>query len=106
MPPEPHPLIKECIEARAALQAAMKRSLDADEAAECVPLPASLRPATMADVAVGAIVWHPTDAERGSRPWVQVWKLLGLDDVDAVFVGHDGCRYDLTGAFVEITHEA
>jgi hypothetical protein len=97
-------LIRESIEARAALQAAMTRSLEADEAAELAPMPANLRPATEADLSPGALIWHPTDAERGSRAWVQVWKLVRPDDDGAAFVGHDGCRYDLTGAFVEVEH--
>jgi len=62
------------------------------------PLPEKLRPATPADVIVGAVIWKP-DFD-GDCKWCVIDEVLHPDDDFKAWVS-DGCRYGLHRAFVE-----
>lgn len=96
-----NPLIRECLEAREQLQAAMNRSLDADKAAEDVPLPEGLRLAEARDILPGAVIWYQPESHFSRHYWVQVKRVLQTEDGFEAFIGHDGARHGLLWAYVE-----
>lgn len=80
-------------EAQAKTQEALKTALNA-------PLPLHLRKAVPEDVVEGAILWYP---ERYHRKWSLVAEVLYTADPWKAYTAHDGCRYGLDGAFVEVS---
>jgi hypothetical protein len=94
------PLIHIWLDARAAVAAASLHARTCEAAAEAAPLPANLRPATAADlVNVGQVVWYPS---WDDRKWCVVEEIEHYGDLWKAFTAHDGNRYGLDGAFIEI----
>lgn len=97
-----NPLIQAWLDAREAERAANKRTHACLKAAEDarLPLPANLRPATAEDLGkVGQLVWYP---RWDARKWCVVRESDHYGDQWKAFTAHDGCRYGLDGAFVEV----
>jgi len=98
-------LIKEWLEAEKAGVDAYNREKAALASAARLPLPERLRPATAADVVEGAILWYPPTELRPTHCWKRVDEVMKPDDAWKGYVSHDGCRYGLRGAFVEVEQE-
>lgn len=95
-----NPLIQTWLDARAAVAVANRHARACEAAAEVVPLPANLRPATAADLAkIDQVVWYP---DWDERKWCVVLEPDHYGDQWKAFTAHDGCRYGLDGAFVEV----
>lgn len=62
-----------------------------------------LRPATAADIRVGALIWYVD--EEGPRHWQIVGDVLYPSDPWKAYCALDGCRYGLDGAMVESDSE-
>ena len=71
-----------------------------EEADKCLP-PINRRPATQADIVVGAVIWHEREDEYGGDYWHIVDELQYPGDAWKAYVADDGCRYGLDGAYVE-----
>jgi len=97
-----NPLFKAWFEAEAAAAEANRREQEALEALEDAPLPENLRPATPADIVEDAILWYPPVNGRDFHYWMRVGKVMYPDDDFRAYVSHDGGRYGLRGAFVEV----
>jgi len=69
-------------------------------------MPINLRPATSEDIRPGNIIWYPV-TENSDPFWQSVTQILagGTDDFKA-YEAHDGCRYGLHNAYIEVTHES
>jgi hypothetical protein len=65
-----------------------------------VALPDNLRPATASDVKVGAIIWYKHGDE--DHFWQMVEEVHYPDDAFKAYTAHDGCRYGLDDAWVEL----
>lgn len=97
-----HPKIQAYIDAEKAIKVAYEVSRKAEEAAEQAPLPKNknLRPAIADDLTkIGQVVWYPHWDER---KWAIVEEPGYYGDDYKAYTAHDGCRYGLRGAFVEI----
>ena len=70
-----------------------------DDAEDAAP-PANLRPATPGDIVEGAILWYPEFTE--GRKWNRVDEIYSPSDPWKAYCAHDGCRYGLEGAHVEV----
>lgn len=64
------------------------------------PLPVYLRKATPEDIVVGNIIWYKHGDEGPF--WMQIGRVLCPNDDFKAYVSHDGCRYGLDDAWVEI----
>lgn len=65
----------------------------------------ALRVATPADIVVGALLWYEReeDGDEGNpHYWCIVEDVLRPSDAWKAFTAHDGCRYGLDGAMIEI----
>lgn len=65
----------------------------------------ALRVATPADIVVGALLWYEReeDGDEGNpHYWCIVEDVLRPSDAWKAFTAHDGCRYGLDGAMVEV----
>lgn len=80
------------------IEAAHKKIAEARNEAESCPMPENLRPATAADVVLGAVIWKPE--WDGVRKWSIVEGIYDPND-DWKAWDDDGCRYGLHAAFVE-----
>jgi hypothetical protein len=99
-------LIQGYLGAIEAIKDATENLKRAEEAAESAELPKSLRPAEARDIVVGEIVWYPRwKVDGGDRCWSLVEEVLRPSDEWKAYCSHDGCRYGLDGAFIEITNE-
>jgi hypothetical protein len=64
------------------------------------PLPNNLRPATVADIVEGAVIWYK---EGDDGPFYRtVGEVLNPRSAPAFLCRQFGCRYGLDGAFVEV----
>ena len=72
--------------------------------AEKLKAPKRLRPATAKDIKAKAIIWYPGNKQEYSDRdcWKRVEKVLYPSDDWKAYEAHDGCRYGLRGAYVEI----
>ena len=97
-------LIQKFIEAREKVGDAMEVERLAEKKAERAPLPSNLTEAKPGDIVGGAIIWYPRfqDEDPDSRRWKIVDEVLKPADAYKAYCAHDGCRYGLYGAFVEI----
>src|SRR4051794_39156218 len=95
-------LFKAWFEAEEASAEADRREREAYEAAMGAPLPARLRPATAADIVEDAIIWYPLREGRDYHCWSRVHQVMCPDDDFKAYLSHDGARYGLDGAFVEV----
>ncbi len=94
------PVIQTWLDARAAAAVANRHARACEAAAEEAPLPANLRPATAADLAkIDQVVWYP---DWDDRKWCVVDEIEHYGDQFKAFSAHDGNRYGLDGAFVEV----
>lgn len=69
---------------------------------------AALRVAVPADIVVGAVLWYEHDGwkpDSGEKRcyFLIVDDVLRPNDPWKAFTAHDGCRYGLDGAMVEVT---
>ena len=69
------------------------------DAADDAELPEHLRPATASDIVEDHIIWY---VREGYHHWKLVENVLRPDDEFKAYTAHDGCRYGLDGAFVEV----
>ncbi len=92
-------LIQAWKDAEAKVEEARDAADQAYEDAAFAALPTNLRPATAADIVVGAVIWYPSWDER---KWAIVEEVRYPNDDWKAYCSHDGCRYGLHGAFVEI----
>lgn len=88
-------------------EAASKARKAADMAlarAEKLKAPKHLRPATSKDIKVNAIIWYPGSKQEylDRDYWKCVEKVLYPSDDWKAYEAHDGSRYGLRGAYVEI----
>jgi len=97
-------LIQKYIEAREKVGDAMEVERLAEKKAQEAELPNNLRKAEPSDIVGGAIIWYPRfqDEDPDSRGWNIVDEVLKPADAYKAYCAHDGCRYGLYGAFVEI----
>lgn len=101
-------LIKQYIAARDEASSLRNRAMNlessVEKAAEAAPLPDSLRPATKEDIVVGAVIWYPRwhKEDPSGRCWNIVDQVLFPSDAFKAYCAHEGCRYGLDGAFVEL----
>lgn len=84
-------------------QQILQASRKADElltTAKAVQPPAmiAVRPATADDIKKGQLLWYLDD----ECYWQVVWSVLNPNDLFKAYAAHDGCRYGLEGAYVEI----
>jgi hypothetical protein len=92
-------LIQAWIDAEAKVAEARAAADQAQEDADVAAPPTRLRPATSRDIVEGAILWYP---DWDERKWAMVGEVLRPGDPWKAYSSHDGCRYGLEGAFVEI----
>jgi hypothetical protein len=71
------------------------------EAHRCAP-PLYHRPAVSADIVEGTIIWHTREAKHGGDYWNVVFDVLNPISECKAYVADDGCRYGLSGAYVEL----
>ena len=74
----------------------------ASEKAIQSPLPKKLRPAVANDIVVGAVIWYPSWEKDDGRCWNIVDQVLRPNDDFMAYCAHEGCRYGLDGAFIEL----
>ena len=86
---------------REVIEAAERRIAEAREQADKCPPPNKRRPAKASDIVEGAIIWHERSAEHGGDYWNIVADPRHYGDEFKAYVGDDGCRYGLLGAYVE-----
>ena len=72
-----------------------------ENAEEKAVMPKRIRPATAEDIVIGAIIWYPKD-EYTDTYWKYVSFVMYPNDQWKAYCAHDGCRYGLDGAFVEV----
>lgn len=95
-----NPKIQAVLDAQKTLAEAMKSLNKALDEIKTIETPVNLRPATPEDVVVGAVLYYlkgddgpfcnlVDEVYRPSDPW-------------KAYCAHDGCRYGLEGAFVEV----
>ncbi len=101
-------LIQNWLDARAEAEAAevvaqkaWGKVSHAEELAGEVRLPCNTRRATAKDVTEGAILWYSDYSEY----WLMVDEVLRPSDEFKAYIAHDGCRYGLDGAFVEVVND-
>ena len=99
-------LIQKYIDAVKEHDKARLREREAEDRADMAMLPKNLRPAKAKDIVEGAVIWYPEwktdDPEDDSRAWNIVNEVLRPSDPFKAYVAHEGCRYGLDGAFVEL----
>ena len=95
-----HKLIQKWLDAEHEAIAANDRADRALEKAEQAKPPKNLRPATAKDMMPGAIIWYPK--EDGESYWKRIEDVMRPNDEWKAYTAHDGCRYGLDGAFVEV----
>ena len=97
-------LIQEYIDAGKRANIAIQEERDAEEEAEKAATPENLRPVQPTDIVEGAVIWYPSWDEDG-RTWNIVCEVLHPNDpckAYEAYVAHEGCRYGLHDAFVEV----
>ena len=67
---------------------------------QLIPPDDLLRPAEPADITIGQILWYK-DGDDGPF-WTQIDSILWPESQFKAYEAHDGCRYGLDGAFIEI----
>ena len=99
-------LIQIYIDAGKKIDAAIKKEEEAEEAADAAELPENLRPAEAKDIIEGAVIWYPKwkteEYDPDGRCWNIVKEVLRPSDDWKAYCAHDGGRYGLEGAFVEL----
>ncbi len=73
----------------------------ARELAESSPPPENRRPATEADIIVGAIIWHWRSEEHGGWYWHEIKEVHYPSDDFKAYMADDGCKYGLHNAWVK-----
>ncbi len=91
-------LIQDWLDARAEAEAAWGKVSHAEKIAQAARLPNVIRYANNRDIIKGAILWYADD----SVYWLMVDEVLRPSDPYKAYIAHDGCRYGLDGAFVEV----
>lgn len=82
-------------------KAEIKQSKLLDRAERKAKLPNNIRPAEAKDIVEGAIIWYPEN-DNSDMYWMYVQEVLRPSDQWEAYCSHDGCRYGLYGAYVEI----
>jgi len=99
-------LVREWLDAREVTAKALENERLKEVAAARAEIPSNLRPANERDIVVGAILWYPDyredDEEYPVAGWNMVDEVLRPRDEFKAYCSHDGCRYGLHGAFVEL----
>ena len=89
--------------AKASAKELSEKATEACEAADLAKLPKRLRQAEEKDIIVGAVIWYPEwEMEDDSRCWNIVEEVLRPSSLWKAYCAHDGSRYGLDGAFVEV----
>jgi hypothetical protein len=71
-----------------------------------LPPPEKLRPAEPKDVVVGVVLYYPEIFDDDAlRVWNFVEEVHKPDDPYTGYTAHDGCRYGIEGAFIELKEE-
>jgi len=79
---------------------ARRRAAQMQGKARRAALPKRLRPATSLDIKEGEIIWYKHfDTGHG---WMMVSEVHHPDDAFKAYTAHDGCRYGLDDAWVEL----
>ncbi len=94
-------LIQNWLDARAEAEAASEAARVAEKMAQAARLPNVVRYANDKDIIKGAILWYADD----SVYWLMVEEVLRPSDPYKAYIAHDGCRYGLDGAFVEVVND-
>lgn len=100
------PLITSYLQAERELQAAREKLANTLTLASETARPVgALRVATAADIVVGALLWYAReeDGDEGN-PWFWciVEDVIHPNDMWKAYTAHDGCRYGLDGAMIEV----
>ena len=98
-------LIKNYLDVVKMVESMQQRELKAEEAANAAELPEKLRPAEAKDIVEGAVIWYPKWKEddcSDGRLWKIVVSVIYPSDRFKGYTAHEGCRYGLDGAFVEL----
>lgn len=101
-----HKAIVNYLQAERELQAAREKVANAKVLASETARPVgALRVATAADIMVGALLWYKRDEDGDDENtwfWCIVEDVLRPNDLWKAFTAHDGYRYGLDGAMVEV----
>lgn len=96
-------LIQAWLVAETKMREAQEVAEQALEDAETAKPPKNLRPATARDIVEDAIIWYPKRASDGDGCcWHLVYEVLRPSDEWKAYSDQHGCRYGLSGAFVEV----
>jgi len=101
-------LIQRYIDAVKHTRSAGIKEREAEEAADFAKLPKNLRPANAKDIVEGAVIWYPAwkteenDPNGDDRCWNLVCEVLNPSDERKAYCSHDGSRYGLYGAHIEL----
>jgi phage pi2 protein 07 len=96
-----HKLFKQWFDAQDVASKAREAVRVAEAAAELIELPENLRTAIASDIVEGGILWYP---ECHERKWTVISEVHKPSSMWKAYTGHDGCRYGLDGAYVEIAN--
>ena len=99
-----HPKIQQWIEAERRIDEARIFAEKALDAAREIPPPKHLRKATADDVLVGNIFWYLRPKKDGGPYWMMISEVYRPNDQWKAFCAHDGCRYGLNGAMIEVSN--
>ncbi len=101
-----HDIFKQITEKELEIAQLKKELVELELQAQRIPYPEKTRPATRADIVVGAIVWYRShvdaDEEYPCAGWHEVCDVLFPDSDWKAYVAEDGCRYGLHDAEIEI----
>lgn len=101
-----HTAIVNYLQAERELQASREKLANAKVLATETARPVgALRVATAADIVVGALLWYAReeDGDEGN-PWFWciVEDVIHPNDMWKAYTAHDGCRYGLDGAMIDV----
>ncbi len=94
--------IRKWIAAEQLARDAEKRAAKLLRVANNCPRPKRLREAKASDIREGAIIWYKHGGDNDAGFWMMVAEPLHYGDPFKAYVAHDGCRYGLDDAWVQI----
>ncbi len=93
--------INKWLQSRKDLYKLALKERDLLDAAKTQEIPDDLRPATAKDIVEGNIIWYKHD-DYDQPFWNMVEYVERPNDNWKAYTAHDGCRYGLDDAFVEV----
>lgn len=99
----PQEFVKLRAEQEAIIKAAQEKIDEAEEQAHECPPPTHTRPAVADDIVPNAVIWYLRDKYNNGDYWTIVEEPLHYGDAFKAYIDHEGCRYGLEGAYVEVS---